>query len=66
MIKYFKEVRILTELLSPCGGKKELKAAVYAGANAVYLGVSKFNARQSADNFSLEDIPKYNYLRQRI
>jgi len=46
----------MTELLAPCGGFEEIKAAVSGGADAVYFGGKKFNARQSADNFSDEDI----------
>jgi putative protease len=39
------------ELLAPCGGMKTLKAAVQAGADAVYLGANKFSARANAKNF---------------
>ena len=39
------------ELLAPAGGKEALIAAVQSGADAVYLGAGRFNARQSADNF---------------
>ncbi len=46
----------MTELLSPCGSINELKAAVYGGADAVYFGGQKFNARKSAENFSDSDI----------
>lgn len=44
------------ELLSPAGSFDALKAAVYAGADAIYLGGSKFNARAYASNFSLDEI----------
>ncbi|MCC8169337.1 MAG: U32 family peptidase [Oscillospiraceae bacterium] len=47
------------ELLAPAGNIAALHAAVQSGADAVYLGGPKFNARQSADNFSIEDIKKY-------
>ena len=40
------------ELLAPCGNIKTLKAAVQAGADAVYLGAGKFSARANAANFS--------------
>ena len=43
------------ELLAPAGNMAALHAAVCAGADAVYLGASSFNARRSADNFTLED-----------
>ncbi|MCL2572541.1 MAG: U32 family peptidase [Defluviitaleaceae bacterium] len=39
------------ELLAPSGNVKTLKAAVEAGADAVYLGAGKFSARAFAGNF---------------
>lgn len=48
------------ELLAPAGNAAALHAAVQSGADAVYLGGPKFNARRSADNFSLEDIRTYS------
>ena len=33
-----------------------LKAAVNGGANAIYLGLPRFNARQKADNFTYENL----------
>lgn len=42
------------ELLAPAGSMEALHAAVSAGADAVYLGASQFNARNSADNFTLD------------
>ncbi len=44
------------EILAPAGGKDSLIAAVYSGADAVYLGVNKFSARDSAANFSTEEL----------
>lgn len=44
------------ELLAPAGGPEALRAAVRAGANAVYLGLDSFNARRSAENFTLETL----------
>lgn len=44
------------ELLAPAGGKEQLRAAVENGADAVYLGGKKFNARMNASNFSIEEI----------
>lgn len=55
-----------TELLSPCGDFDCLKAAVSGGADAVYLGGSRLNARESAKNFSdeeLKDAVEYCHLR---
>lgn len=54
------------ELLSPVGDFDCLKAAVQNGADAVYLGATNFNARNSANNFNLEDLNKaidYSHLR---
>ena len=42
------------ELLSPVGSLAMLKAAVSSGADAVYLGLNKFNARENASNFDRE------------
>lgn len=39
------------EILAPAGSMEALKAAVCAGADAVYLGGDKFGARAYADNF---------------
>ena len=38
------------ELLSPAGSVAAMKAAVSAGADAVYMGGSRFGARAYADN----------------
>ena len=48
----------MIELLSPAGSMESLRSAVQNGANAVYLGVGAFNARQSAKNFTPETLPK--------
>lgn len=40
------------ELLAPAGGEESLRAAVSAGADAVYLGMGSLNARRGAENFS--------------
>ncbi len=44
------------ELLSPVGSKESLLAAVSNGCDAVYLGGQSFNARESAKNFTIEEI----------
>ncbi|MDO4719830.1 MAG: U32 family peptidase [Peptostreptococcaceae bacterium] len=49
----------LPELLSPAGNKEALVAAVSAGADAVYLGGSKFSARAYAGNFSQDELREY-------
>lgn len=42
------------EILSPAGSFEALSAAVHYGADAVYAGGSRFNARRHAQNFSDE------------
>ncbi len=44
------------ELLAPAGSAEAYFAAVDAGADAVYLGLGKFNARERAENFNLADL----------
>lgn len=46
----------LPELLSPAGDMECLKAAVAAGADAVYFGAAAFNARARAQNFGKDDL----------
>jgi len=46
------------EVLAPAGNWECAKAAVENGANAIYFGVGRFNARVRADNFSVNDLPK--------
>jgi U32 family peptidase len=54
------------ELLSPAGDWECLRAAVANGANAVYFGLPKFNARLRAHNFTLEELPEVmEYLHER-
>ena len=45
------------ELLAPAGDWECLKAAVTAGADAVYFGLPAFNARLRAKNFTEADLP---------
>ncbi|MEM3369772.1 MAG: peptidase U32 family protein [Candidatus Micrarchaeia archaeon] len=47
----------MIELLSPAGSPSVLKAAVEAGADAVYMG-SNWNARFRARNFTREELAK--------
>lgn len=44
----------MSEILAPAGGKESAIAAINAGADAIYLGMSSFSARSSADNFDLD------------
>lgn len=46
----------IPEILSPAGGVNSFKAAVQAGADAIYTGLPKYNARISADNFTFETL----------
>ncbi|MBU6353755.1 MAG: U32 family peptidase, partial [Cyanobacteria bacterium REEB498] len=48
----------LPELLAPAGCWASLRAAVANGADAVYFGIDRFNARLRAENFRLEDLPE--------
>jgi len=47
------------ELLSPAGSYEALIGAVQGGADAVYLGGEKFGARNSAKNFSVDEMKKW-------
>lgn len=46
------------ELLAPAGSLESLYAAINAGADAVYMGGSKFSARAYASNFNNEELEK--------
>lgn len=48
---------IRPELLAPAGDEVSLRAALNAGADAVYFGAGVFNMRKRAKNFSPDDIP---------
>jgi U32 family peptidase len=50
--------RQLPELLAPAGDWDCAKAAVENGADAIYFGLEKFNARMRANNFTVADLPK--------
>ena len=57
---------LVPELLAPAGNFDALKAAVEAGANAVYLAGEKFGARAYAENFAgdnLAEAVKFAHLR---
>ena len=56
----------MVELLAPAGNFDALKAAVNAGADAIYLAGENFGARAYAQNFSREnlaDAVKFSHLR---
>ena len=46
----------MTEILAPAGNGDCAKAAINAGADAVYLGLDKFSARSSAENFDSDKL----------
>ena len=55
------------ELLAPAGDFECFKSAINAGADAIYIGGSNFNARINAINFSNEEIKeaiKYAHIHQ--
>ena len=45
------------ELLAPAGNWECARAAVENGADAIYFGLGRFNARMRADNFTEGDLP---------
>ncbi len=54
------------ELMSPAGSMEALRAAVQNGADAVYLGGKRFNARHSAGNFddqAMKQAVEYAHIR---
>ncbi len=56
----------LPELLAPAGSPEALRAAIAAGADAVYLSGKRFGARKFAVNFSeaeLKEAISYAHLR---
>lgn len=46
------------EILAPAGDEKSAYAAINAGADAIYLGLTAFSARSSAQNFGFEALEK--------
>ncbi|MGB3638292.1 MAG: DUF3656 domain-containing protein [Rivularia sp. (in: cyanobacteria)] len=48
----------IPELLAPAGNWECAKAAVENGADAIYFGLDKFNARMRAENFTEVDLPE--------
>ena len=51
-------IRPRPELLAPAGDWESMRAAVANGADAVYFGLSAFNARARAHNFTLDELPE--------
>src|SRR5437879_10268301 len=48
----------IPELLAPAGDWACARAAVENGADAIYFGLERFNARMRAHNFTEADMPK--------
>lgn len=58
-IKYERSEVVMSrkiELLAPGGDVNAVKAAIVAGANAVYCGLDTFNARNRASNLSFDEL----------
>lgn len=54
------------EILAPAGDWDAMKAAVANGADAVYFGLTQFNARHRAHNFDPAELPEVmKYLHER-
>jgi putative protease len=51
-------IRNSPELLAPAGDWDCVKAAVENGADAIYFGLDRFNARMRAQNFTGADLPQ--------
>jgi len=46
------------EILAPAGDWECVQAAIENGADAIYFGLERFNARMRAQNFTAGDLPK--------
>ena len=46
----------MLEILAPAGNAACADAAIRSGADAIYLGYSRFSARQSAENFNVDTL----------
>lgn len=53
---YLKTVKRRIELLAPGGDIDSIKAAILAGADAIYCGLDRFNARNRAANIRFDDL----------
>jgi len=52
----------MVELLSPAGDWPSLRAAIEAGADAIYFGIKELNMRMKTKNFNLSDLNKITKL----
>jgi putative protease len=57
LVRQTDEASPLPELLAPAGDWECAKAAVENGADAIYFGLERFNARMRAHNFTEGDLP---------
>ena len=48
----------MSEILAPAGDEKSAYAAIDCGADAIYLGLTSFSARSSAENFDFPALEK--------
>ncbi len=51
-------MNVVPELLAPAGNLDTAIAALEHGADAVYCGLKKFNARERTENFDFEDLSR--------
>ncbi|MFK8186711.1 MAG: DUF3656 domain-containing protein [Phormidesmis sp.] len=56
-LEQLRAVPRVPELLAPAGSWESAKAAVENGADAIYFGLDRFNARMRAHNFTTDDLP---------
>ncbi len=49
----------MSEILAPAGDAQSFLAALHAGADAIYLGLTDFSARKSAENFTTDNLKEY-------
>jgi putative protease len=52
-------VPVRPELLAPAGDWECAKAAIENGADAIYFGLERFNARMRAKNLTTADLPRF-------
>ena len=50
---------VMSEILAPAGDAQSFYAALNAGADAIYLGLTDFSARKSAENFTLSNLSQF-------
>lgn len=53
------------ELLSPAGNSEKLETAFNFGADAAYMGLTKFSLRANADNFSSDEREKVRMIKEK-